>query len=122
MDSQLSAKLLEGTDADVPGLASMLRILSDETRLRILLALAQGERDVTSLWISLRLPQARVSHHLAILRLAGVAAHRRAGKRVFYRLGPSARLIKPGGVRIECPHFALSLELPGSDALGTERP
>jgi DNA-binding transcriptional ArsR family regulator len=61
--------------------------------------------------MALRLPQPTVSHHLAALRLLRLVTNRRAGKRIYYRLGPSASVPAPKAFRIECPHFALSFEL-----------
>src|SRR4051794_38066202 len=72
--------------ADGAGLAELLRVLADGTRLRLLFALSNGERHVSDLLGDLRLPQPTVSHHLGILRMAGVVEARRDGKRVYYRL------------------------------------
>jgi ArsR family transcriptional regulator, lead/cadmium/zinc/bismuth-responsive transcriptional repressor len=61
--------------------------LADPTRLRLAAALGQaGELCVCDLaWISGR-SQTLVSHHLRALRDAGLAASRREGRIVFYRL------------------------------------
>jgi len=93
------------------GLAQLMRLLCEETRLRILFTLAEGERDVTGLWAPMRLPQATVSHHLSFLRLAGLVSTRRSGKHIHYRLGPGARVTGPGVLSIDCPDFGLRLEL-----------
>lgn len=93
------------------GLSQILRLLCEETRLRILFVLAGGERDVTGLWAPMGLPQATVSHHLSFLRMAGLVSTRREGKHIHYRLGPGARLAASGVLSIECPSFALRLEL-----------
>ena len=93
------------------GLAQIMRLLCEETRLRILFTLAEGERDVTGLWGPMGLPQATVSHHLSFLRLAGLVSTRREGKHIHYRLGPGARVAGLGVLVIECPEFALRLEL-----------
>jgi DNA-binding transcriptional ArsR family regulator len=93
------------------GLAQLLRLLSEETRLKILFTVADGERDVTALWSPMGLPQATVSHHLSFLRVAGLVSTRRDGKHIHYRLGPVARLVAPGAMTIECPDFSLRLEL-----------
>ena len=66
--------------------ARFLRTLSDPTRLRLLGILQDGEQNVTSLRRTLALPQPTVSHHLALLRSAGLVANRRDGKQVFYSL------------------------------------
>lgn len=73
-------------DRDLDQLASLFQLLSDRTRLRILLLLAEGERNVTSLCDSLNLPQPTVSHHLGLLRIRNVIGNRRDGKQVFYSL------------------------------------
>lgn len=67
-------------------LSGLFRLLSDKTRLHILLLLAAGERNVSSLCQELQLPQPTVSHHLGLLRMNNVIGNRRAGKQVFYTL------------------------------------
>lgn len=80
-------KRLEGaTDQDLEQLTSLFRLLSDKTRLNILMILAHGERNVTSLCDELGLPQPTVSHHLGLLRMSNVIANRREGKQVFYSM------------------------------------
>ena len=66
-------------------LVQVFKLLSDETRLRILLYLArQGEMHVTALCDKLGQSQPAVSHHLALLRVAGLIEARRDGKHNFY--------------------------------------
>src|SRR2546421_1209637 len=74
------------SDQDLEQLTSLFRLLSDKTRLNILLLLSQGERNVTSLCEELALPQPTVSHHLGLLRMSNVIGNRRNGKQVFYSL------------------------------------
>ena len=73
-------------DEDLEQLTNLLRLLSDKTRLNILLMLSSGERNVSSLCDSLRLPQPTVSHHLGLLRMSNIITGRRDGKQVFYGL------------------------------------
>jgi len=73
-------------DQELESLVGLFRLLSDKTRLNILLLLARGERNVTSLCTELSLPQPTVSHHLGLLRMSNLIANRRAGKQVFYEL------------------------------------
>lgn len=61
-----------------------LKLLADETRLRIIWNLLQGEHSVNELADHLSMQPAAVSHHLAKLRLAGVVTTRRDGNRIFY--------------------------------------
>ena len=70
----------------VTTLSQMFQVLSDETRLRLLLSLQEGEQHVTELCTKLHLPQPTVSHHLGLLRMNGLVRNRRKGKLVFYSL------------------------------------
>lgn len=76
---------------DLEPLAGLLKLLSDGTRLRILMLLSKGERNVTSLCNELKLPQPTVSHHLGLLRMKNVISNRRNGKQVFYALDSQVR-------------------------------
>ncbi|MBV8383637.1 MAG: winged helix-turn-helix transcriptional regulator [Planctomycetaceae bacterium] len=68
-------------------LGHVFRLLSDESRLRILAYLMQeGELHVTDLCARLGQTQPAVSHHLALLRVAGVIEPRREGKHNYYRI------------------------------------
>jgi DNA-binding transcriptional ArsR family regulator len=61
-------------------------MLSDATRIRIILALRDTELAVNQLAEIVDKSQAAVSQHLAKLRLARIVTTRREGTRVFYRL------------------------------------
>ena len=71
-------------------LVNLFQLLSDRTRLSIVMLLAQGSRNVSSLCETLKLPQPTVSHHLALLRRSSVISSRREGKQVFYSLNGQA--------------------------------
>ncbi|AMV70459.1 metalloregulator ArsR/SmtB family transcription factor [Desulfuromonas carbonis] len=64
----------------------LFKALADETRLRILALLREGELCVCDLMAVLNLPQSTVSRHLAYLRNAGLVDDRRQGVWMFYRL------------------------------------
>src|SRR5262245_8226925 len=65
--------------------ANVFKLLSDETRLRILFYLAQNsELHVTDLCNRLGQSQPAVSHHLALLRVSRLIEARREGKHNFY--------------------------------------
>ena len=70
----------------IEALARLFSILSDPTRLRILLLLAEGERNVSDLCRRLGAPQPTVSHHLGLLRMGELVNTRRNGKEIFYSL------------------------------------
>ena len=61
-----------------------MKMLADETRLRIVWALLHGEHSVGDLAKHVGVKPAAVSQHLAKLRLAGLVQTRREGVRIFY--------------------------------------
>ena len=67
-------------------LAPALRALADPTRLRLLGLLGDGERCVCDLHGPLGLAQNLVSHHLRVLREAGLVSARRDSRWVHYAL------------------------------------
>lgn len=67
--------------------AKFFRALGDPTRLKILEAVMDRERNVTALVELTGAPQGRVSSHLACLRWCGYVTTRRQGRQVFYRVG-----------------------------------
>ena len=67
-------------------IVKFLRLLADETRLRLLLLLRQEELSVVELQEILGMGQSRISTHLAQLRQARLVQDRRAGKNIYYAL------------------------------------
>jgi ArsR family transcriptional regulator len=66
-------------------LVQVFKLLADETRLKILMyLLREGELHVSALCERLNQSQPAVSHHLALLRVAGLIEPRRDGKHNFY--------------------------------------
>jgi ArsR family transcriptional regulator len=86
---------------------NIFKALADPTRLRIVLLLRRRELCVCELMFILRMEQSRVSHHMRVLRDAGVAEDTREGRWIIYRLLDAARPILEGllagelGERIE---------------------
>jgi len=75
------------SDDLVDNLVRLFKLLSDETRLRILYYLTQQrELHVRALCELLHESQPAVSHHLALLRVAGLIERRREGKHNYYGL------------------------------------
>ncbi len=67
----------------------LFKNLSDETRLTLVLLLKEkGELCVCELTGALKLPQPKISRHLAMLRSSGLLSDRRDGKWIHYRLSP----------------------------------
>jgi ArsR family transcriptional regulator len=68
-------------------LKDVFKMLADESRLKIVLALAQdGELHVTALRELLGQSQPAVSHHLTLMRMVGLVGSRRDGKHNYYHL------------------------------------
>ena len=84
-NGQVSGGVPEVSEQAIRELAQVFKLLSDETRLRILFYLAQNsELHVTDLCNRLGQSQPAVSHHLALLRVSGLIESRREGKHNFY--------------------------------------
>ena len=65
----------------------LCKILSDPTRLRVVYYLSrEPELNVTQLCQRVEQSQPAVSHHLAMMRTAGLVASRRSGRQIFYSL------------------------------------
>lgn len=75
---------------------NITKALSEENRVRIILALRKGELCVCEIIALLGLAPSTVSRHMSILRQAGVVEGRKDGRWIYYRLvGKDA----PGEVR-----------------------
>jgi ArsR family transcriptional regulator, arsenate/arsenite/antimonite-responsive transcriptional repressor len=76
--------------------ARMFKALSDETRLRILCLLLQGELCVCDIMAVLQLPQSTVSRHLAYLKNAGWVDDRRCGVWMYYSIADNGNALQQG--------------------------
>src|SRR5580704_3891900 len=81
MATQISA---DDGAAEFFSAVGMLKLLADETRLRIIWELLSSERSVNELAELVGAQPAGVSQHLAKLRLARLVRTRRDGNRIFY--------------------------------------
>lgn len=67
-----------------------LQALADPVRLRMVRLLAEREQCVCRLTEALGLTQASISHHVAVLKRAGLVEDRRDTRWTYYRLAPDA--------------------------------
>jgi len=75
------------SDSTIHDLTAVFKLLSDKSRLKIVLALAQDRRlHVTALCDLLGQSQPAVSHHLTLMRMVGLVGFDRAGKHNYYYL------------------------------------
>lgn len=93
-----AARLLK-ISCNMPSLVKSLRTLSDPTRLRLLLLLAEEELTVAELQEILGMGQSRISASLALLKRQDLAVDRRVGKNIFYRAPDTA--LEPLGAIFE---------------------
>lgn len=75
--------LNEHTGAHV---AELFRAFSDTSRVRILSALLDGEKNVSTLAKLVGITESAVSHHMRGLRQTHIVTARRDGKEVYYRM------------------------------------
>ena len=71
--------------------AGVMRALGDETRLSILMSLLTSQKCVNDLAREVRRGQPHISHHLRILRDAGLVEGVRKGRQVCYRVAPDVQ-------------------------------
>ena len=77
-------------DTNLRTMAEFFKSLADETRLTILTLLLNGEMCVCEIMGTLPISQPAVSHHLKILRQAGILIDRRQGRWIYYRIDPKS--------------------------------
>ena len=89
-------------------IAEIFRQLSDGTRVRIFWILSHGEACVTNLSAMVGMSSPAVSHHLRLLKEAGLVSSRREGKEVYYRAADATKTkllhdALEGLMAIQCP-------------------
>lgn len=70
----------------VESLSSILKIVTEPSRLKLLCILKKGEHCVCELMEHGDLSQSLISHHLKDLKLAGIVVDDKRGLRVYYSL------------------------------------
>ncbi len=74
----------------LPSEAKIFKALSDINRLKIVQLLKEGELCVCELTFALSNSQSTVSHHLSVLKNAGLVKERKEGKWSYFRLSDGA--------------------------------
>src|SRR5687768_3037638 len=101
---------------DLDQLTSLFCLLSDKTRLNILMLLAQGERNVTSLCQELDLPQSTVSHHLGLLLMNNLIANRPDVNQVYYGINGRFETPSDNSLSFAVENYAIQLVARHSEA------
>lgn len=71
--------------------ADFMKLLADETRMAVVQQLLAGPRHVHEINVDLKIDPTLLSHHLRVLREAGLVVAEREGKSILYRLAPAVR-------------------------------
>ena len=70
--------------------AETFQLISDATRLKILWLLCHNEVCVNNIAVLVKMSSPAVSHHLRLLKQAGLIESRREGKEMYYKLAETA--------------------------------
>jgi DNA-binding transcriptional ArsR family regulator len=106
---------MSALDLDTEGIASssfcvrQLKVLADRTRLSVLKVLMDGPKHVGDINAIVRVEQSLLSHHLKILRDAGLVTTTRDGKAILYHFGATIEPPKNGN-KIDLGCCTLSFE------------
>jgi len=93
--------------------ADRMKVLSDATRLSVLEELLAGPKNVGQLNARVAIDQSLLSHHLKVLRDAGLVTAKRDGKTIRYEIAAEARA-QVGGKALNLGCCSISFEgLPG---------
>ena len=96
-------------DKKLTSQAEWIGALGEPTRLGILFLLTQGEHTVTNIAAALRVEIVNISHHLKLLRQAGLVSSVKDGRLMIYSLvgakvtGGMLELSHPTGVKVTMP-------------------
>ncbi len=81
--------LHKSIDATVDAVAKVMKQLGDPSRLKIFIILCHAEKCVSEIAEATQMTSPAVSHHLRILKVAGVIKSRRSGKEMYYKVSDS---------------------------------
>ncbi len=74
------------TDEELYRLSELFKLFGDQTRIKILYTLLEGERCVQDIADHIGMSQSSVSHQLRILKQSQLVKFRREGRTVYYSL------------------------------------
>jgi ArsR family transcriptional regulator len=96
--------------------ATRLKALADSDRLRIVTHLFGGQKNVSELADELGEDLVKISHHLGVLRHAGVVEAEKQGRFVVYRLHPEVLLARSNKQQNRIDFGCCSVDLRDKDA------
>src|ERR1035437_10757510 len=109
MEESMASKSSVSDAQSLNHLCQLFRLLSDKTRLQIVMLLASGERNVTSLCEELKLPQPTASYHLGMLCNSNVLGCRALGKQRIYGLAGRGSSGKGHALELPVHNFVVRL-------------
>lgn len=71
---------------EIEDAADLLGVIAEENRLKIICVLKRGEKCVCEIWQYLGIAENLASHHLKILKKAGIIVSRKKGLNVIYSI------------------------------------
>ena len=86
MSSYSCCSLKTSESKKVTSLSSILTLVSEESRLKILCILRQSEHCVCELMKHVNMSQSLISHHLKDLKDVGIVSDKKRGLKVYYSL------------------------------------
>lgn len=92
--------------------ADRLKVLGDSTRLEVMRLLLEHPHHVGELQRTIGVEQSLLSHHLRVLRDAGLVIGERDGKAVRYRVAPDVANASRGGEAIHLGCCVLTFDSP----------
>jgi len=87
---KLTSAASEIDDQEADAWARIFKAMSDPCRIKMLMLLQEGEICAFEMMVALGRPQSSTSHHLSILKDAGLIKERKDGKWSKYRLSDGA--------------------------------
>ena len=105
---------------DVKRSAEMLAALAEPTRILILQELVRGPKHVGEMAEQLGVPMVNMSHHLGVMRNAGILDNAKDGRKVVYSLRPD--VFTPGDGKQTLGALRLGSFLLALDARGKGKP
>ena len=83
-----NAMKIENLHREAGHATTLLKVMANESRLRILCLLVEGEKSVTALEQGVGLRQSAISQHLAIMRRERIVKTRREAQQILYTCEP----------------------------------
>ena len=92
---------LNSKNLDIEKTSRLLKAVCDPDRLRLVLQLKQGKKNVSTLADALGAEIVNISHHLGVLRGNKVVRDEKVGRFVYYSLNPDVISTEGGALQVQ---------------------